>query len=222
MSNQESDARELGTERPDTGKRGSLRWWVAAVIVLALLTVVILPISTGSKIWIMAMLAFAAVFTVLEIGSKGRILAALMIALLALYLGLSFQRAVLLLNTDGWIVKGFGVAMLVIPAVGTWAMVREIIFGARTEKLGRTLAEEGGLPEDNLPKTPSGRYVREAADQHFHTVREEVEANPEDWRGWYRLSLAYSASSDGRRARGAMRTAIALYRGTDPGAALAR
>lgn len=203
-------------------KSGSLRWWVGAVIVLALLTVMILPMSTGSKIWVIAMLAFAAVFTVLEIGSKGRILAAFMVALLALYLGLSFQRAVLLLGTEGWIVKGFGIAMLVIPAVGTWAMVREIIFGARTEKLGRTLAAEGGLPKDDLPKTPSGRYIREAADQRFHEVREEVEADPEDWRGWYRLSLAYSASSDGRRARGAMRTAITLYRGADAGSALPR
>lgn len=203
-------------------KPGSLRWWVAAVIVLALLTVVILPISVGSKVWIIAMLAFAAVFTVLEIGSKGRILAALMIALLALYLGLSFQRAVLLLSSQGWIVKGFGIAMLIIPAVGTWAMVREITFGARTEKLGRTLAAEGGLRHDELPKTPSGRYVREAADKHFHTVREEVEADPADWRGWYRLSLAYSASSDGRRARAAMRTAIKLHRGADPGTAWAR
>ncbi|HBH56016.1 MAG TPA: hypothetical protein DDY46_05235, partial [Kocuria sp.] len=63
---------------------------------------------------------------------------------------------------------------------------------------------------------------RSAADEHFDVVRREVEARPEDWAGWYRLSLAYSASGDGRRARGAMRTAIALHRGEDPAAVLQR
>ncbi|OXS83971.1 hypothetical protein [Kocuria marina] len=199
-----------------------LRWWATAVIVLLVITVLILPISVGSKIWLVAMLAFAAVFTVLEVGAKGRILAALMIGLLALYLALAFHRAVLLLGTGGWLPTLLGVAMLVIPAVGTWAMVREIVFGARTERLGRELAARGELPADDLPRTPSGRYVRAAADEHFDVVRREVEAFPADWGGWYRLSLAYSASGDGRRARRSMRTAIALHRGTNPETVLAR
>ena len=200
--------------------RGGLRWWVAAAIVLLVLTVLLLPISVGSKTWIIAVLVFAGVFTVLEVGSAGRVLAALMIALLTLYLGLSFQRAVLLLGTPGWIPRLLGVAMLVIPSVGAWAMVREIVFGARTQQLGRELAARGELPADDLPRTPSGRYVRSAADERFDVVRREVEAAPEQWGGWYRLSLAYSASGDGRRARGAMRTAIALHRGRDPEAVL--
>lgn len=203
-----------------TGRSG-LRWWVTAAIVLLVLSVVLLPISVGSKTWIIAVLVFAAVFTVLEVGSAGRVLAALMIALLTLYLGLSFQRAVLLLGTPGWIPTLLGVAMLVIPAVGAWAMVREIVFGARTQQLGRELAASGALPADDLPRTPSGRYVRSAADERFDAVRREVEAAPEQWGGWYRLSLAYSASGDGRRARAAMRTAIALHRGGNPEAVLA-
>lgn len=204
------------------GKPSTLRWWTAAVIVLAVLTVVLLPLPGTSKTWIIAVLAFAAVFTVLEAGSMSRILAALMIALLTLYLGLSFQRAWLLLGTEGWVPRLLGVAMLVIPAVGVWAMVREIIFGARAQRLGRELAARGELPADDLPRRPSGRFVRSAADEHFDVVRREVEARPEDWGGWYRLSLAYSASGDGRRARGAMRTAIALHRGEDPAAVLQR
>ena len=201
---------------------GSLRWWTAAAAVLALLTVVVLPISVGSRIWIVVILAFAALFTLLESGSKGRVLAAVMTGLLALYLVLSFQRAVLLLGSEGWVARGLGVALLVIPAVGTWALVREVIFGVRAARLSRTLAAEGGLPLDDLPRTPSGRYVRESADAHFESVREEVEADPTDWKRWYRLSLAYSASSDSRRARGAMRKAIALHRGADPEAVLRR
>ena len=203
------------------GGRGGLRWWATVAIVLLVLTVLLLPISVGSKTWIVAVLVFAAVFTVLEVGSAGRVLAALMIALLTLYLGLSLQRAVLLLGSPGWIAKLLGVAMLVIPAVGAWAMVREIVFGARTQQLGRELAARGDLPADDLPRTASGRYVRGAADEHFDVVRRQVEADPANWAGWYRLSLAYSASGDGRRARGAMRTAIALHRGADPEAVLA-
>lgn len=201
--------------------RSGLRWWATAAIVLLVLTVLLLPISAGSKTWIVAVLVFAGVFTVLEVGSAGRVLAALMIALLTLYLGLSFQRAVLLLGTPGWIPTLLGVAMLVIPAVGAWAMVREIVFGARTQQLGRELAASGELPADDLPRTPSGRYVRSAADEQFDVVRREVEAAPEQWGGWYRLSLAYSASGDGRRARAAMRTAIALQRGGNPETVLA-
>ena len=201
--------------------RSGLRWWATAAIVLLVLTVLLLPISAGSKTWIVAVLVFAGVFTVLEVGSAGRVLAALMIALLTLYLGLSFQRAVLLLGTPGWIPTLLGVAMLVIPAVGAWAMVREIVFGARTQQLGRELAASGELPADDLPRTPSGRYVRSAADEQFDVVRREVAAAPEQWGGWYRLSLAYSASGDGRRARAAMRTAIALQRGGNPETVLA-
>lgn len=199
--------------------RGGLRWWTLAAIVLAVLTVLVVPLPAGSTVWLFAVLAFAAVFTMLEATSKSRVLAAAMVALLALYLGVSFQRAVILLTTPGWIVKGFGVAMLVIPTVGVWAMVREIVFGARSQRLGRILAAEGGLPAHELPRTASGRYVREAADANFEKVRDRVEADPGQWREWYRLSLAYSASSDTRRARGAMRTAIALYRGADTVAA---
>ncbi|RLY92383.1 hypothetical protein EAE32_09620 [Kocuria tytonicola] len=201
--------------------RGGLRWWATAAIVLLVLTVLLLPISVGSTTWIVAVLVFAGVFTVLEVGSAGRALAALMIALLTLYLGLSLQRAVLLLETPGWIPRVLGVAMLVIPAVGAWAMVREIVFGARTQQLGRELAANGELPADDLPRTPAGRYVRSAADERFDVVRREVEAAPEQWGGWYRLSLAYSASGDGRRARAAMRTAIALHRSGSPETVLA-
>ena len=83
-----------------TGRSG-LRWWAALAILLLVLTVLLLPIPSVSKVWIIAVLVFAGVFTVLEAGSMGRALAALMIALLTLYLGVSFQRAWLLLGTEG-------------------------------------------------------------------------------------------------------------------------
>jgi Flp pilus assembly protein TadD len=44
-----------------------------------------------------------------------------------------------------------------------------------------------------------------------------VEQDPASWRAWFRLGLAYDASGDRRRARGAIRRAIALQ-GAEPSA----
>ena len=41
-------------------------------------------------------------------------------------------------------------------------------------------------------------------------IRTEVEAAPEDWRGWYRLANAYDLAGDRKRAREAMRHSIQL------------
>jgi hypothetical protein len=70
----------------------------------------------------------------------------------------------------------------------------------------------GGLPEDNLPRTPAGRIIREAADLEFEKYRLEAQAAPEDWRSWFRLSCAYDAAGDRKRARAAMRDAVRLFR----------
>jgi len=43
----------------------------------------------------------------------------------------------------------------------------------------------------------------------------QVEAAPEDWRGWYRLGHAYDLAGDRKRARSAMRQAIELARAAD-------
>ncbi|KTR54674.1 hypothetical protein SA11R_08410, partial [Rothia kristinae] len=59
----------------------------------------------------------------------------------------------------------------------------------------------------------SGRIDREAADAAFPARRAEVEREPEDWRAWFRLALAYDAAGDRKRARRAMRDAVALDRG---------
>jgi Flp pilus assembly protein TadD len=46
----------------------------------------------------------------------------------------------------------------------------------------------------------------------FPSYRAAVDADPENWRTWFRLALAYDASGDRRRARWATRTAIRLSR----------
>jgi Flp pilus assembly protein TadD len=41
-------------------------------------------------------------------------------------------------------------------------------------------------------------------------VRAEVEADPDDWRRWYRLARAYDYAGDRTRARETMRKAVEL------------
>lgn len=132
--------------------------------------------------------------------------------LLVFYLVVSFQRSVLLMSDANLVAKAIGVAYLILPAIGAWALVRELLFGARTERLAKILEAEGGLPEDTLPRTPAGRVIREAADLEFQKYRAEAEAAPADWRSWFRLSCAYDAAGDRKRARASMRDAVRLFR----------
>lgn len=136
--------------------------------------------------------------------------------LLVFYLVVSLQRSVLLLSDANLVAKGLGLAYLALPVVGAWALVRELLFGARTERMAKILEAEGGLPEDTLPRTPAGRIIREAADLEFEKYREEAEAEPGDWRSWFRLSCAYDAAGDRKRARASMRDAVRLFRAAPP------
>ena len=131
--------------------------------------------------------------------------------LLVFYLVVSLQRSVLLLTDAEPVAKAIGAAYLVLPVIGAWALIRELLFGARTEQMARVLEAEGGLPVDNLPRTPAGRIVRAAADQEFEKYRAEAEAAPDDWRSWFRLSCAYDAAGDRKRARSSMRDAVRIF-----------
>lgn len=136
--------------------------------------------------------------------------------LLVFYLVVSFQRSILLLTDSNPAAKAIGAAYLVLPIVGAWAMIRELMFGANTEQMAKVLEAEGGLPVDELPRTPAGRIVRSAADLEFEKYKAEAEAAPEDWRSWFRLSCAYDAAGDRKRARASMRDAVRLFRGKVP------
>ncbi|TFC25917.1 hypothetical protein E3O53_06240 [Cryobacterium sp. TMT2-18-3] len=143
---------------------------------------------------------------------KGRLAAGLMALLLVFYLVLVGWRAVLFLQSGEIIGIVIGVALLVLPLVGVWALVAELQFGRNSERLVRRLEAEGGLPVEELPIRPSGRPMRDEADAEFPIYKAAVDAAPDDWRAWFRLGLAYNSSGDRRRARGAIRTAIALER----------
>ncbi|WP_433022037.1 hypothetical protein [Kribbella sp. CA-294648] len=129
------------------------------------------------------------------------------------YAGLLGWRGVLLIGTGDPVAVGLGIAVLVIPIVGLYLVWREVQFGRQTEVLARELAASGGLPVDDLPRRPSGRIDRAAADAAFAKYKGEAEAAPDDWRVWFRLSTAYDAAGDRKRARSSMRTAIAHHAG---------
>jgi len=145
---------------------------------------------------------------------RGRLGALVMTALLVLYLVLVTQLAVRLISVDEVVAKALGIALLVLPVIGLWALIVELVFGLRSQRLTTILAEAGELPVDDLPTRASGRPVREAADAEFPRYKAEVEADPGSWRAWFRLGLAYDASGDRRRARQSIRRSIALERQT--------
>jgi hypothetical protein len=120
-------------------------------------------------------------------------------------------RGVLLIGTGDPVAIVLGIAVLVIPLVGAYLVWRELQFGRRTEVLAGELEASGGLPVDDLPRRPSGRIDRAAADEAFGKYKAEAEAAPADWQVWFRLSTAYDAAGDRKRARAAMRTAIAHH-----------
>ena len=66
------------------------------------------------------------------------------------------------------------------------------------------------LDVSSLPRMPSGRIERDAADALFETVRVELENDPDNWRRWYRLARAYDYAGDRSRAREAMKKAVEM------------
>ena len=135
------------------------------------------------------------------------------------YVILASLRGGAFLGSGDVITIVLGVAVLSIPMLGVWLVWREIVFGRRLQTLGQTLAAEGDLPVDDFPRTASGRVELAAAQEWFEVERRRVEADESDWRGWYRLGLAYDAARDRRRAREAMGESIRLAR--QPGGPLA-
>ncbi|KOX20350.1 membrane protein [Saccharothrix sp. NRRL B-16348] len=143
---------------------------------------------------------------------KTRTVAFLITAALAVYFVLLGGRAVVLLGTGDPVGIGLGVGVLVLPLIGAWIAWTNLRFGFTTERMARQLDAEGALLDTSeLPRRPSGRVDREAADAWFEERRVDVEARPEDWRAWFLLAQAYDLAGDRGRARETMRTAIDLF-----------
>jgi hypothetical protein len=143
---------------------------------------------------------------------RTRIAVAVMAALLLLYLLFALRYGIVLIQVGQPVAIGLGIGMLVLPLLALGLVAAEIVFAVRAEGLAKRLEAEGGLPAEEVPLTASGRVERAAADALFPAYKAAVDADPENWRPWYRLALAYDAAGDRRRARWATRTAIRLSR----------
>lgn len=137
---------------------------------------------------------------------------AVMVALLALYLVFAIRYGLVLIGVGEPVAVSLGIALFILPLIAGWALVAEVLFAVRAERLGVLLDAEGGLPNGELPLRPSGRIDPAAAAAVFPAYQAATEAAPDDWRTWFRLGLAYDAAGDRRRARWATRQAIRLSR----------
>src|SRR5699024_8237549 len=138
---------------------------------------------------------------------KSKIAVALLTALTLLFAFLALWSALAFIIAANWIAKVLGFAVVAIVIFGSWALIREIRFGANPEKLAGVLETAGTLPSEKL-RPGRGRIDRGSAEQEFASYRLETEADPDNWRSWYRLGLAYDAAGDRKRARAARRDAI--------------
>jgi len=133
--------------------------------------------------------------------------------LLILYIVIAGRAGVALVATGEPIGVGMGAAVLVLPALGLWLLVREWRLALAVQAMADELAATGHLPVDDVPRRPSGRPDRgAAADASFARARAAVEAEPDSWELWFALGFAYDAARDRRRARMALRTAARLRR----------
>jgi hypothetical protein len=109
---------------------------------------------------------------------------------------------------------GLGLALMMLPLIGLWAMVSTVRAGLAHQRLARIIHEDGmELDVGGLPRMPSGRIQRDVADRLFRSVRDEAERDPDDWRRWYRLARAYDYAGDRARAREMMRKAVEMQAG---------
>jgi hypothetical protein len=142
---------------------------------------------------------------------------AVLVAVLGVYFVLLGERALVLIEAPQLLAKVLGGALLVLPFLGAGLVAAELRFGLAADRLATQLDDPTTPLDDSaaggdLPRRPSGRIDRKAAEAVYEVRRAEVEAAPSDWRPWLRLGLAYDDAGDRRRARAAVRRAIELHR----------
>ncbi|MGV9456789.1 hypothetical protein [Streptomyces sp. NPDC003635] len=141
---------------------------------------------------------------------RAKISYAVTAAVLVVYFVLVGSRGFMLIKAGTPITVTFGIAVLVLPAIGLWFLWKNTEFVRKANALAAELDAEGGLPVDELKRTPSGRIDRDSADEVFALRKAETEDAPDDWRSWFRLAVAYHDARDTPRARKAMQRAISL------------
>ncbi|MFC3961986.1 hypothetical protein [Nocardia jiangsuensis] len=147
-----------------------------------------------------------------EVLKRVAFIAALVLAL-GFYFLLLGRIAIELLTSGEVAAVAIGVGVLILPLLGLWIVVATLRAALAHQHLARRMHAEGReLDTADLPRRPSGRVERDAADALFAQVKTEWEADPDNWRSSYRLARAYDLAGDRSRAREVMRRAVALER----------
>jgi cytochrome c-type biogenesis protein CcmH/NrfG len=110
----------------------------------------------------------------------------------------------------------FTILLLVMVAAGAVMVYRQLRFGTAAQRLARTLAAEGGLDRDALPRNDKGKVEPEAAAAQLVACKAEVDADPNSWRAWFKLGVAYGDMHKPREARAAVHRAVAVERAHRP------
>lgn len=144
---------------------------------------------------------------------RAKITYAVTAAVLVVYFVLVGSRGILLIETGTPVTIAFGVAVLVLPAIGLWFLWKKHPVRPPGQPAGRRTRRRRGPARRRVEADPSGRIDRDSADAVFAQRKAETEDAPDDWRTWFRLAVAYHDARDTPRARKAMQRAIALHDG---------
>jgi len=143
--------------------------------------------------------------------SRVQLLIAFFCLALIFYFAMLTRTAVALIRSGTPAAVALGIGVLILPVVGSWVLFATLRAGLSHQRLARLAAEDGmELDITDLPRLPSGRIQRDAADALFRTTRAELDADPDNWVRWYRLARAYDYAGDRGRARETMRTAVSM------------
>ncbi|MDR7168881.1 hypothetical protein J2W56_002612 [Nocardia kruczakiae] len=138
---------------------------------------------------------------------------AFLVIALAFYFLLLGRIAIELLTSGKAAAVAMGVGVLILPILGMWVVATSIRAALAHQHLARRIHDEGlELDVSELPRRPSGRLEKAAADELFEQVKKEWEADPDNWRTNYRAARAYDYAGDRSRARDTMRRAVELER----------
>lgn len=143
---------------------------------------------------------------------RGFMMAAATCVVLALYFVMVAGRAVIFIRTGEPLSVGIGWALLVLPVIGAWWMVREWQLSAAVHRMAAVLETEGRLPVVLGETTASGKLTAEAAEEFFAAARGQVDERPEDWSAWFHVGFAYDANGDRSMARRSLLHAARLFR----------
>ncbi|GEE02528.1 hypothetical protein nbrc107696_29740 [Gordonia spumicola] len=136
-----------------------------------------------------------------------------LVVAMCVYFVILGRMAVNLIGEGTAVSIGLGVGVFILPLLGVWMIVSTLRSGIEHQRMAAAVGDLGReLDVDDLPRRPSGRIERDAADELFASVKDEWEADPSDWVSTYRIARAYDYAGDRSRAREMMKRASSQYR----------